>query len=109
MASVTWIGDDDPAAQTIRQGGHVFVKGVPVEMRKEEAEKFASNPTFSFEKDAEPTPAIEPEVDAEAGSERGRLKDMLDNLGVEYRANASLESLRSAVAKALADKPGATV
>lgn len=107
MGKLTWIGDSDPAAQSVTLYGHTFVKGEPVEVKdKETAEKLSNNPLFTTDK-GELTKADEPSEEAqveaaEAGTEKGAIKAQLRSLGAEVpKGNASVETLRTALSKAL--------
>jgi hypothetical protein len=95
----TWLGDGDPAAQSITEGGITFVKGeavsVPEDLRFNAiswAERIRDNPAFSIGNDDGDV------VVADEEAEKQALRDQLDGLGVKYRPNASLESLRGLLA-----------
>lgn len=105
MAGVMWLGDDDPSVQQIDQFGYTFVKGVPTDVDAKDAnlDAFKDNAFFSVEKSAEPIVSTEPApADPDKGTEIAAVKADLDTLGVKYRANASIESLRQQLADALA-------
>lgn len=100
--SVTWLGDEDPGVQVISQYGISFVKGeaVKVDEKNPAMAKFANNPAFSTDKNAEPIEAIEPEKpDIEAGTEKEAVKRELDELHVKYDGRSSLDTLRATLAK----------
>jgi hypothetical protein len=103
MASYTWIGDDDPAAQVISMLGYQFVKGEPVTVDKADEAKFKDHPLFTAGK-AEVTPANEPEpADPETGSEKAALKDEIERLtGKRPQGNPSVDTLRGNLAKLVA-------
>jgi len=100
--TATWLGDGDPQAQLVREGGLTFVKGEPVKVSEglmfngvHWAQNIKNNPTFSTEDDEDP-------VDAGEQEEIDATKKLLDEAGVKYRVNASLPSLRDALEKATA-------
>lgn len=79
---VTWLGDEDQSVREIVQYGHRFVVGEPVEVHGDAA-KLEGNAFFSA------VDAVDPAV---------ALKAALDARSIPYRANASLETLRTALA-----------
>ena len=85
---VTWLGDDDRSVESITQYGHRFVRGEPTEVAGDTS-KFAGNPFF--------------EVGKRGEGEEDAIKRQLDARSVPYRANASADSLRLALAKANKD------
>lgn len=94
-----WLGDEDPHSQIVTEAGLRFIKGEPTSVPADLefngmkwADNIRNNPTFSIEDDEDP-------VDAGEEAEIAELKETLDGLGVKYRANASLESLRGALAE----------
>jgi len=104
----TWNGDGDPQAQMIHMFGLRFIKGeetrVPANLYVEGIDAYDTiynNPSFSVE-DEEPDP-----VDAGEENEEEALKKQLDELGVKYRANASVDTLRNALDRATAPKADA--
>lgn len=100
MTKVTWLGDEDPAAQVITLHGHTFVKGEAVDVK--DASMYDGNPTFAVGKaDAEATTAREPELrDPEEGTEKAALKDaIVAHGGDRPKGNPSVETLRAALAK----------
>lgn len=105
MTKLTWIGDSDPEAQSVRMSGILFVKGQPTEVKdKDVAAKLATNPMFSADK-VESVPADEPGEEelaarAEKGTEKGALKMQLKALGVDVRGNPSVDTLRQKLADA---------
>lgn len=102
-ATVTWLGDEDPAVQSITQYGHTFVKGEPTKVKGSLA-KFEGNPMFSIGKKGEPVEADEPEpADPEEGTEKAALKAELASRGVSVKGNPSTETLRKKLAD-LAEK-----
>jgi len=104
----TWLGDEDPQAQIIHMGDLTFIKGQAVTVPSDHG--FASfidgNPTFAVDNDkATPVEADEPDADAladraEAGTEKGALKEQLRNLGVSVQGNPSVETLRAKLVEA---------
>jgi hypothetical protein len=107
MSKLTWLGDSDPAAQSITIGGVSFVKGEATEVKdKALAEKLANNPLFSSDAKAETAVAIEPSEDelaarVDEGTEAGALKEQLRSLGVKWQGNPSVDTLRGKLAEAL--------
>ena len=100
--SVTWLGDEDPGVQSIRQYGISFVKGEAVKVDKDNPNlgKFLNNPSFSTDKGAEPVESKEPaKPDVEAGTEKEAVKRELDDLGVKYDGRSNLDTLRAVLAK----------
>lgn len=100
--SVTWLGDEDPHMQIITEAGVEFIKGRPVDVPVDHEfngfkwmPMFKGNPMFAV--DGEDTTPVDAGEDDEVES----LKKDLDELGVPYRANASLETLRGLYAKKL--------
>lgn len=97
--NVTWLGDADPHMQIITEAGVEFIKGRPVKVPADHqfggidwAPMFKGNPMFSVDEDADEVDADE--VDAGEAAEIEATKQLLDEKGVKYRANASLDSLR---------------
>lgn len=97
--TATWLGDGDPTAQMITEGGIRFIKGEAVKVPEDVsfngiawANAFKGNPTFATQDDPD-----EP-VDAGEDAEREELTKQLDAAGIKYRANATLESLRGLLA-----------
>jgi hypothetical protein len=93
----TWLGDTDPAAQSITIGGVTFVKGEATTVPDNLSENGMSlldgirgNPAFAVSGDADDKDA---EVVAAAG-EDDALKAKLDEAGVKYPPKASVEVLR---------------
>ena len=107
MASVTWLGDEDPSVQVISQYGITFVKGEPVKVDDASPfmSKFRNAAVFSVdEKDPAIVDSKEPEpVDPEEGTERDAVKKALDERGLKYDGRAKLETLRAQLAKATAE------
>ena len=105
MAEVTWLGDEDPSAQSIEQYGHKFVKGVPTKVSDNDPKmaKFRSmTSVFSVGKKGEAVESKEPEpVDPDAGTELAAVRKDLDELGVKYDGRSGLDTLRAQLAKAL--------
>jgi hypothetical protein len=89
----TWLGDGDPQAQIIEEGGLRFIKGEPTDVPHDHvhngiawADNIRANPAFAIgEKNAEVV---------ESPEERKALTDQLDAAGIKYPANASVETLR---------------
>lgn len=103
--TVVWLGDEDASQQVIEQYGYRFVKGEPVSGIEGNLAKFEGNPFFKLGNEKgeviESTPP--PARDPEEGTEEAAIKRQLDARGISYRSNASLESLRGALAKAEED------
>lgn len=109
MVKVTWLGDEDPMANTVTVGERTFVKGVAVDVPEKELGKVKDNPTFSTEADAKAVEADEPSKDeredlAERGTVKAALRDQLRGLGVNIAGNPSEDTLRARLAKELAEK-----
>lgn len=108
MAKVTWLGDDDPSANTVTVGDYTFVKGVAVDVPDKDLGKVKDNPMFSTEAGAKATQANEPaEEDREELAERGTVKAALkaqlrDQFGVTIQGNPSEDTLRARLAKEIA-------
>jgi hypothetical protein len=105
MADVTWLGDEDPSVQSITMYGHSFVKGEPTTVPDRDSfmGKFKGNAFFSVGKGGDVVASDEPEsADPDDGTEIAAVRKDLDELGVSYRANASLATLRARLAEALA-------
>lgn len=100
MAEVTWLGDEDPAAQTITMFGHEFVRGEPTTVPDKDPymAKLKANQLFSFGK------AKADLVDPDDTQEVADLKAELDVRNVKYRANASADSLYKLLQKDEDDK-----
>lgn len=102
--TATWLGDGDPQSQFITYAGIDFIKGkatkVPEALSDEHGTNWAAaikgNPTFAVGSDDDEV------VDAGEDEERKALMADLDALGVTYKANAKIETLRDALAKAMA-------
>lgn len=97
--NAVWLGDEDPQAQILTIGGVRFIKGEPTAVPGDLqvngvpfADIIKGNPMFDCD-------GGEPEV-VEAEDEEVSIKRLLDEAGVKYRQNASLESLRDLLAKA---------
>jgi hypothetical protein len=95
----TWLGDGDPSAQSITEGGITFVKGEAVSVPEDLmfnanpwAERIRTNPAFSIGSDDGEVVAADEEAEKDA------LRKQLDGLGVKYKANASLDALRGLLA-----------
>jgi len=105
MTGVVWLGDEDPAQQTISQFGYSFVKGEKVTIDakdKDVLETLKGNPAFSFDAKSDPVKAIEPYLpDPAAGTEKEALKRELRELGVSIQGNPSEDTLRGRLAEAL--------
>lgn len=100
---VTWLGDEDPSVQVIEQYGHRFVKGEPVAFHGDTT-KLEGNPFFSVGKKADPIESdAPPAVDPDQGTETAAIKRQLDARSVAYKSDATLDTLRGALAKAEAD------
>lgn len=84
-----WLGDGDPFAQSVAMGDLMFVKGEMVDVPAAHpfALRIMDNPTFSV--DASEDPVVTNEEDEEKA-----IKELLDEKGISYRANASLNTLR---------------
>lgn len=109
MAKVTWLGDEDPMANTVTIGERTFVKGVAVDVPEKELGKVKDNPTFSTEADAKAVEADEPSKEeredrAEQGTVKAALRDQLREMGVTIQGNPSENTLRARLAKELAGK-----
>ena len=89
----TWLGDGDPQAQIIEEGGVRFIKGEPTDVPNDLtvngidiASRIRGNPTFAIGKE---------DADVvETPEERKALTDKLDAAGIKYPANATVETLR---------------
>lgn len=100
--TATWLGDGDPAAQAITEGGLTFVKGEPVKVPSDLSfngmgwgDRIRGNPSFAVADEQEDdTP-----VDAGEEEERAAIMAQLDGKGVKYRANAKLDTLRAKLAE----------
>ncbi len=100
MASVTWLGDEDPMAVSVTVGNRTFVKGEAVNVPDDELGKIETNPTFSTKKGAKPVEATQPEpADPEAGSTKAALKAKLRELGEDVKGNPSEDTLRTRLAE----------
>lgn len=90
MAQVTWLGDEDLAAQQITQYGHVFVKGEPTEVPDNDPYmyKFKAMHVFSVEMSG-----------ADVADEKAAIKAALDAAGIEYDGRAKIETLRALLPK----------
>lgn len=108
MATVTWLGDEDPNAQTVEVGGRTYVKGEAVNVPDDELGKVENNPTFSTKKGAKAVEAAEPNpVDPEEGTSKAALKEKLRELGEDVKGNPSEETLRSRLVEAYAKRDAA--
>ena len=106
MAKVTWLGDEDPAAQVVEMFGHTFVKGQAVDVDPKDAtfRKFDGNPAFSTSGKADPVSSHEPEpADPEAGTERAALRAELARRGITMKGNPSEDTMRAKLAGAVDD------
>jgi hypothetical protein len=108
MAKVTWLGDSDPAANSVEVGGRHFVKGVAVDVPDDMLGKLKGNPTFSTEDGAKAVAADEPGEDerdqrAEQGTVKAALRAQLREMGDTITGNPSEETLRRRLAKKMAD------
>lgn len=105
MASVVWLGDEDPSVQTVTEHGVTFVKGEAVTVPDKHAalDKFKSNPMFHVGAGkAEPVESQEPAApDVEAGTEKAALKEELRGRGISVQGNPSVETLRAKLADAV--------
>lgn len=105
MASVVWLGDEDPSVQTITEHGVTFVKGEAVTVSDKHAalDKFKGNPMFQVGAGKpEVVESDEPEApDPEAGTEKAALKEELRERGVSIQGNPSVETLRGKLAEAV--------
>ncbi|MCW2763386.1 MAG: hypothetical protein JWR85_3587 [Marmoricola sp.] len=100
--TATWLGDGDPSAQIITEGGVRFIKGEPTKVSEglmhngvHWANQIKNNPTFAVEAGEDDAPK-----DAGEADEIEATKKLLDEAGIKYRANASLATLRDMLAQA---------
>lgn len=101
MATLTWLGDEDPSKQSVTVFGKTFVKGEAVTMSEKDEgfAKLKANPMFAFNGKGDVVEAVEPEVpDVEAGTELAALKKELRDRGQEVKGNPSVETLRTRLA-----------
>lgn len=107
MAKVTWLGDEDASVQVIHQFGHTFVKGEPTDVPDKHGSmgRLKANRFFSVGKaHHDVIESEEPEAVEEDGTELAAVKAELDRLGVKYRPNSGLETLRRKLADATPDE-----
>lgn len=105
MASVTWLGDEDPNAQTVEVGGRTYVKGEAVNVPDSELGKVEFNPTFSTKKGAKPVDAAEPApIDPDQGTAKAALKAKLRELGEDVKGNPNEDTLRNRLAEVVAKR-----
>jgi hypothetical protein len=97
-----WLGDEDPAAQIIHMGDLRFIKGESITVPADHklGELISQNPMFAVDDaKAEATPAIEPNIDPDAGTERGVVMAELDAANIKYDGRAKIDTLRELLAK----------
>ena len=100
MFTARWLGDGDPAAQIITEGGVRFIKDEPTKVPDDLmfngmpwAQAIKDNPTFAIDGDDE-------EANGDEEAEADLIREDLDKRGIAYRKNASLSVLRDTLAKA---------
>src|SRR6478672_7742485 len=106
MGSLTWIGDTDPAAQSVTVGGVTFVRGQAVPVKdKATFEALSKNPMFSADGKFDEPDVDEPTDEqiaarSEEGTQKAALKAQLRDLGEDVKGNPSLDTLRNRLATA---------
>ncbi len=105
MAAVTWLGDEDPAAQVITQYGHTFVKGEPVNVPDKDPHmaKFKAMSVFHVKGDdkgkPDPVESVKEEAKEPVDPELQAARDALDAVGQKWHHKSGLETLRRQLAE----------
>jgi hypothetical protein len=106
MAQVTWLGDEDPSAQSIKQYGHTFVKGVPTAVPDKDPymAKFKGASVFHVKGEdkgnAAPVESKKEEPKEPVDEEVAALRADLDAAGEKWHHRSNAETLRSQLAQA---------